>query len=41
VGTDLPDIVLFNGDKAVPMLDRSGQDAAMRHLYGVDLNGAG
>jgi diaminopimelate decarboxylase len=40
-GTDLPDIALLNGGEAVPVLDRSGQDAAVRHLYGVDLNGAG
>jgi diaminopimelate decarboxylase len=40
-GTDLPDIALLNGDRAVNVLDRSGQDAAVRHLYGVDLDGVG
>jgi diaminopimelate decarboxylase len=40
-GTDLPDIALFHEGKAHPVLDRSGQDAMVRHLYGVDLNAAG
>jgi diaminopimelate decarboxylase len=37
-GTDLPDIALLNGDRAELVFDRSGQDAAVRHLYGVDLD---
>ncbi|HSR84006.1 MAG TPA: hypothetical protein VLM11_07470, partial [Streptosporangiaceae bacterium] len=40
-GTDLPDIALLNGGRAVRVFDQSGQDAAVRHLYGVDLDGAG
>jgi diaminopimelate decarboxylase len=40
-GTDLPDIALLKGGRAELVLDRSGQDAAVRHLYGVDLNSAG
>jgi hypothetical protein len=37
----LPDIALLKGGRAELVLDRSGQDAAVRHLYGVDLNSAG
>jgi diaminopimelate decarboxylase len=40
-GTDLPDIALFDGRRAVPVFDRVGQDAAVRCLYGVDLEGSG
>jgi diaminopimelate decarboxylase len=36
-GTDLPDIALLIGDRAELVFDRSGQDAAVRNLYGVDL----
>lgn len=37
-GTDLPDIALLNGGRAELVFDRSGQDAAVRYLYGVDLD---
>lgn len=39
-GTDLPDIAQLNGGRAEIVFDRSGQDAAVRSLYGVDVNGA-
>jgi len=39
-GTDLPDIALLNGGRAEIVFDRSGQDAAVRYLYGVDLDSA-
>jgi len=39
-GTDLPDIALLSGGRAEIVFDRSGQDAAVRHLYGVDLDSA-
>jgi diaminopimelate decarboxylase len=38
-GTDLPDIAFLNGGRAELVFDRSGQDAAVRYLYGVDLRG--
>jgi diaminopimelate decarboxylase len=38
-GTDLPDIAFLNGGRAELVFDRSGQDAAVRYLYGVDLQG--
>lgn len=38
-GTDLPDIALFSGGKAEIVFDRGAQDAAVRSLYGVDLDG--
>lgn len=37
-GTDLPDIALLKGDRAEIVFDRSSQDAAVRGLYGVDLD---
>ena len=40
-GTDLPDIALLNGGRAEIVFDRSGQDAGVRYLYGVDLDSAG
>jgi diaminopimelate decarboxylase len=39
-GTDLPDIALLNNGRAEIVFDRSGQDAAVRSLYGVDLSSA-
>jgi diaminopimelate decarboxylase len=39
-GTDLPDIALFKGGKAELVFDRDRQDAAVRYLYGVDLESA-
>lgn len=39
-GTDLPDIALLNEGELEFVLDQSGQDAAVRHLYGVDLDDA-
>jgi hypothetical protein len=36
----LPDIALLKGGRAEPVFDRFGQDAAVRHLYGVDLDSA-
>jgi len=39
-GTDLPDIALLNNGAAELVFDQSGQDAAVRHLYGVDLDSA-
>jgi diaminopimelate decarboxylase len=38
-GTDLPDIAFLNGGSAEIVFDRSGQDAAVQYLYGVDLRG--
>lgn len=40
-GTDLPDIALLSDGRAEVVFDRSGQDAAMRYLYGLDLEGIG
>lgn len=40
-GTDLPDIALLRGDRTEVVFDRNGQDAAVRHLYGVDLDSSG
>lgn len=40
-GTDLPDIALLVGGRAEIVFDRSGQDAAVRYLYGVDLGSTG
>lgn len=39
-GTDLPDIALLKEGQAEIVFDRSGQDAAVRQLYGVDLESA-
>ncbi len=39
-GTDLPDIALLNSGGAEIVFDRSGQDAAVRQLYGIDLDSA-
>ena len=35
-GTDLPDIAVLNSGRAEIVFDRSGQDAAVRYMYGVD-----
>jgi hypothetical protein len=36
----LPDIALLTSGRAEIVFDRSGQDAAVRNLYGVDLSSA-
>ena len=38
-GTDLPDIVIVDAGRRETVFDRVGQDAAIRHLYGIDLDG--
>jgi diaminopimelate decarboxylase len=38
-GTDLPDIALLSQGRAEIVFGRSGQDAAVRYMYGVDLDG--
>jgi diaminopimelate decarboxylase len=39
-GTDLPDIAVLDGGKAEIVFDQWGQDAAVKNLYGVDLDAA-
>jgi diaminopimelate decarboxylase len=39
-GTELPDIALLNEGRAELVFDEAGQDAAVRHLFGVDLDSA-